>query len=155
MTIKHVLILNGPGLADPSDFNGNSYGDLNLRDIEEECLQVSQQLGLSTDFRQTEDEETLFRWIADDSKGADGLIINPVGSSRAASLNFEQCCSTIRSIAHLKIPVIEVHLENIFLPDSKIEKPIQIPEIEIGLISGLGLQGYGLAIQSLASKLKT
>jgi 3-dehydroquinate dehydratase len=51
--------------------------------------------------------------------------------------------------------VIEVHLENIFLPDSKIEKPIQIPEIEIGLISGLGLQGYGLAIQSLASKLKT
>lgn len=152
MVIKNVLVLNGPGLADPSDFNGNSYGKLILDDIEKECLAVSEQLGLCADFRQTEDEQTLFRWIAEDSEHADALIINPVDSSRAASLNFEQCCSTIRSIAHLKMPVIEVHLENIFLPGSTFEAPIQIPEIEIGLISGLGLQGYRLAIQSLANR---
>lgn len=152
MTIRNVLILNGPGLADPSDFNGNSYGTLTLQDIEKECLAVSQQQGLIADFRQTEDEETLFRWIAEDSKQVDGLIINPADSARAVSLNFELCCSTIKSIAHLKIPVIEVHLENIFLPGSQFEAPIQIPEIEIGFISGLGLQGYRLAIQSLASR---
>jgi 3-dehydroquinate dehydratase len=53
----------------------------------------------------------------------------------------------------LNIPIIEVHLENIFLTGSNISAPLKVPESDAGFIAGLGIHGYLLAIQSLATKI--
>jgi len=148
-----VLILNGPGLADLSNYDGYSYGKLTLERIREECVARCEQLGIEPDFRQTDDEDEMFRWIAKDSESFDALIINPVGYSRAASVEFEMYRSAIKMVAHLKKPVIEVHITNIFQPGAEVTKPLQVPEGEMGFICGLGLHSYLLAIRAIERRL--
>jgi len=153
MSGKTLLLLNGPGLADLSNFDGNSYGDLSLESIRTSCTTLCEELDIELDFRQTDDEDEMFRWIAKDSEAFDALIINPVGYSRAAVVEFELYRSAIRMIAHLKKPVTEVHITNIFLPGAEITKPLQVPEGEMGFVCGLGVHSYLLAIRALNRKL--
>jgi 3-dehydroquinate dehydratase-2 len=153
MTGIKLLILNGPGLGDLSDFDGKNYGGLSLEGIQKECSILCEQLGIQLDFRQTDDEIEMFNFIAKDSEAYDALIINPVGYSRAASVEFEMYHSAILTIAHLKKPVIEVHITNIFKPEAEITKPLQVPEGNMGFISGLGISGYLLAIKAVNKRL--
>ncbi|MES9899622.1 MAG: type II 3-dehydroquinate dehydratase [Sedimenticola sp.] len=155
MTDKTLLVLNGPGLAELGDHDGNTYGNLTLDLIRDECTLLCEQLGVKLDFRQTDDEEEMFRFIAKDSEDFDALIINPVGYSRAASVEFEMYRMAIKTIAHLKKPVIEVHLENIFQEGAEITKPLQAPEGEMGFICGLGINSYLLAIKAVVRRLST
>ncbi len=153
MANKKLLILNGPGLADLSDFDGNSYGNITLDRIRDECLELCERLNIRLDFRQTENEDEMFRFIAKDSENYDGLIINPIGYSRAAKIEFEMFRSAIKMIAHLKKPVIEVHITNIFSLGVEITKPLQAPEGEMGFICGLGVHSYLLAIEAIDRRL--
>ena len=111
---KSILILNGPGLADLKAYRGNWRAELTLGDIRDACSKLCSELGLTMDFRQTDDQQEMYRWIAKDSEFFDGVIINPVGHSRAMLITFELYRSAIQVIANLKKPVIEVHLTNIF-----------------------------------------
>ena len=148
-----LLLLNGPGLSDLSNYDGNSYGDLTLDFIREECAQLCGELGIELDFRQTDNEDEMFGFIAKDSDGFDALIINPVGYSRAATVEFELYRSAIRLIAHNKKPAIEVHITNIFDKEAEITRPLQVPEGEMGFICGFGVDGYLLAIQAIERRL--
>jgi 3-dehydroquinate dehydratase len=51
-------------------------------------------------------------------------------------------------------PVIEVHISNIFQQDVENTKPIQVPEGEMGFVSGLGIYSYVIAINAISKKLK-
>ena len=153
MANKSILILNGPGLADLRDFDGNTYGEMTLGTIEQQCTELCAQLALDVDFRQTDEENEMFRFIARDSEDYDGLIINPIGYSRAASVNFEMFRNAIMLIAHLKKPVIEVHITNIFLPGADITRPLHVPEGNMGFISGLGFHSYLLAIKAINQRI--
>lgn len=148
-----LLVINGPGLADLGNFDGNSYGNLTLEKIQNECAQLCEKLGATLDFRQTDDEDEMFRAIAKDSDDYDALIINPIGYSRAASVEFELYRSAIKMIAQLKKPVIEVHITNIFKQGAEITKPLQVPEGEMGFICGLGINSYLLAIKAVTKRL--
>ena len=151
---KHkILVLNGPGLADLSNFDGNSYGHITLAQIQQACLELCQQLDLEMDFRQTDDEDEMFAFIAKSSEAFDALIINPIGYSRAASVEFEMYRSAIKMIAHLNKPVIEVHITNIFSKGAEITKPLQVPEGEMGFICGLGIHSYLLGIKTVQHRL--
>lgn len=154
MTASRILTLNGPGLSDLSNYDGHSYGNnLSLELIENQCEAQCQKLGISLDFRQTDDEEKMFRWISEDHENYDGLIINPVGYSRAASVEFEMYRTAIKLIAHLKKPVIEVHMSNIFKPGAEITKPLHVPDGEMGFVSGMGIHSYLIAIRSIHKRL--
>ena len=153
MTEETLLILNGPGLADLSNYDGNNYGKISLTEIETACTTLCNELGMKLDFRQTDDEEQMFQYIAKDSDNYDALIINPAGYSRAASVDFEMYHSAIKLIAHTKKPVIEVHITNIFRPDAQITRPLQVPEGEMGFICGLGISSYLLAIEAAHKRL--
>ncbi len=137
MTDKTLLVLNGPGLAELGDHDGNTYGNLTLDLIRDECTLLCEQLGVKLDFRQTDDEEEMFRFIAKDSEDFDALIINPVGYSRAASVEFEMYRMAIKTIAHLKKPVIEVHLENIFQEVLKLPSLYKLLRVRWVLYVGL------------------
>ena len=149
---KTVLIINGPGLEDLSSY-GDADGGLSLEEIREACDETCRALELSLDFRQTEDEDEMFRWIAQNSQQFDGVVINPVGYSRAESISFDLYRAATRTVAHLDMPVIEVHLSNIFRRSAEVTRPLHEPEGGMGFICGFGKAGYILAIRAIADKL--
>ncbi len=149
-----LLILNGPGLSDLSDYDGNSYGEISLDAIRDQSSALCEELGIALDFRQTDDEDEMLRFIARDSEEFSALIINPVGYARATTVDFEMYRSAIKMIAHLKKPVIEVHIANIFQQGAEITRPLQVPEGAMGFVCGMGIGSYLLAIRSAAHRLK-
>lgn len=148
-----ILVINGPGLGDLADYDGNSYGGLTLRDIREGCERLCNELQVDLDFRQTDDQEEMFRWIAKDSENFDSLIINPIGYSRSASVELGFFRSAIQVVAHLKRPVIEVHINNIYRQSAEITQPLHEPQGDMGFICGLGLDGYLLAIKASVARI--
>lgn len=154
MADNTLLVLNGPGLAELSDLDGNSYGSLSLQEIRDACSALCEQLGIGIDFRQTDDEAEMTRWIAKDGENYDALIINPVGYSRAASVGVELFRSAIAKIAHKEKPLIEVHITNIFRDGADTIKPLQVSGSKLGFICGLGVHSYLLAIKAAAKRLQ-
>jgi 3-dehydroquinate dehydratase-2 len=148
---RKILILNGPGLADLSDYDGNTYRGLTLDEIRSECSQLCRSLRIELDFRQTEDQEEMCRWIAKDSEDCDGVIVNPVGYLRAATGSNPAYRSAIQRIALLKKPVVEVHINNIFSETAEIA-PVHEPEGHMGFICGLGVNSYLLGIRAIAHR---
>jgi len=149
---KSVLILNGPGLADLKAYRGNWSAELTLDGIRDACAELCSEFGLAMDFRQTDDQQEMYRWIAKDSESFDGVIINPVGHSRAMLMTFELYRSAIQVIANLKRPVIEVHLTNIFRQVEEVNQPLHEPQGDMGFICGFGKLSYVLAIRAIARK---
>lgn len=148
MTSNSILILNGPGLADTSE--------VDLGGIASACEAACQSLSLAVEFRQTDDREELFRWITGDASNHIGLIINPALS---ADIEPDMYQLALREIAPLNLPVIEVHLDNIFSSSAdslahKPSTPLQVPEAHTGLVCGLGTHGYVLAVRSIADQLE-
>jgi 3-dehydroquinate dehydratase-2 len=147
-----ILVLNGPGLADLSDYDGNTYKGLTLDKIRDACSVLCSELGIELDFRQTEDQDEMFRWIAKDSEAFDGVIMNPVGYSRAATVAFPVYRSAIQMIALLKKPVVEVHINNIYSQSAEITQPVHEPQGDMGFVCGLGINSYLLGIKAIARK---
>jgi len=151
---KTVLVLNGPGLADLSAYSGQWYGDITLEDLRDDCQSACDELGLGLEFRQTDDQDEMFRWIAKDSEAFDGVIINPVGHSRDMMITFELYRSAIQIIANLKRPVIEAHISNIYREIEDITQPLHEPEGDMGFICGFGKLSYVMAIRAIARQLE-
>jgi len=153
MKNKQVLIMNGPGLSDLSNFNEMGYGHLTLDIVRKKCAETCKIFGLTMDFRQTDDEAELSRFLQDDIEDFDALIINPAGYSHSSSVDFTIYSSAIKMITRQNKPVIEVHISNIFQQGGENTKPIQVPEGEVGFVSGLGIHSYDLAIRAVNKKL--
>jgi len=147
-----VLVLNGPGLGDLSDFDGNTYGGITLQDIHDACAELCRELEIGLDFRQTDDKDEMFRWITRDSEEFDGVVINPIGYSRSFSVSFPVYRSATEMIARLNKPVVEVHMNNIFRASAGITQPVYEPEGNMGFVCGLGVGSYLTAIQGLVSR---
>jgi 3-dehydroquinate dehydratase-2 len=153
MKNNKLLIMNGPGLSDLSNFNEMGYGHLTLDIVRKKCAETCKILGLKMDFRQTDDETELSRFLIEGIEDFDALIINPVGYSHASSVDYTIYSSAIKTITRQNKPVIEVHISNIFQQDVENTKPIHVPKCEVGFVSGLGIHSYDLAIRAVNKKL--
>ena len=145
--------MNGPGLSDLSNFNEMGYGHLTLDIVRKKCAETCKILGLKMDFRQTDDETELSRFLIEGIEDFDALIINPVGHSHASSVDFTIYSSAIKTITRQNKPVIEVHISNIFQQGVENTKPLYVPKCEVGFVSGLGIHSYDLAIRAVNKKL--
>jgi len=154
MNNNKLLIMNGPGLSDLSNFNEMGYGHLTLDIVRKKCAETCKIFDLKMDFRQTDDETELSRFLIEGIEDFDALIINPVGHSHAPSIDFAIYSSAIKMITQQNKPVIEVHISNIFQQGSENTKPIQVPEGEVGFVSGLGIHSYDLTIRAVNKKLR-
>ena len=137
-----VFILNGPnlnllGVRDPS-----IYGRDTLGDIEERCTARAASLDLEIDFRQTNHEGQLVDWIQEARESADGIILN-AGAYTHTSV------AALDALAAAGLPVIEVHLSNIFRRES-FRHHSYVSLAATGVICGLGAQGYELALDAMA-----
>jgi 3-dehydroquinate dehydratase II len=138
-----VFIINGPnlnllGVRDPS-----IYGRDTLGDIEERCTARAAALGLEIDFRQSNHEGQLVDWIQEARESADGIILN-AGALTHTSV------ALLDALSAAELPVIEVHLSNIFRRES-FRHHSYVSLAANGVICGLGAQGYELALDAIAS----
>ena len=150
---KKLLIINGPGLSDLSNFNEFGHDNLTLEKVQKKCLETCDSLGISVDFCQTDDQAELSNYLLKASKEFDALIINPAAYSNAASLDPDLYASNIEAMVNQKKPVIEVHIANIFQKGVNINSPIKASEGNVGFVSGFGIHSYDLAIRAVNKQL--
>lgn len=149
MANNHILILNGPGLADLTD----AADAMTLAGIEKACAALCGELQLTLDCRQSDDQAQIADWIANDGPDAGALLLNPASAARAAATDPEPYCAALGSVAAHDTAICEVHLTNIFQGAATHTGPLHVPGIQMGLICGLGVQGYLLAIEALQRQL--
>ncbi len=117
------------------------YGHETLADIEAACRARAKALGLSLTFRQSNDEGELVTWIQQAHGSQDALIINAGAFSHTS-------VALLDAVSLLDIPVIELHLSNIFARE-EFRHRSYISAAADGLICGFGAQGYELALEAV------
>ena len=138
---KTITILNGPNLNMLGQREPEIYGATTLADIEALCTHAAQQLGMTIDFKQTNHEGELVEWVQQ-ANATTGLIIN-AGAYTHTSVALHDALKTLR------IPIIEVHLSNIFAREP-FRHHSYISPLAKGVICGFGAKGYVLAIEAIA-----
>jgi 3-dehydroquinate dehydratase-2 len=138
-----VFILNGPNLNLLGVREPSIYGRDTLGDVEERCTARAAALGLEIDFRQSNHEGQLVDWIQEARESADGIILN-AGALTHTSV------ALLDALSAADLPVIEVHLSNIFRRES-FRHHSYVSLAANGVICGLGVQGYELALDAIVS----
>ena len=141
-----IIIVNGPNLNLLGEREQSQYGSVTFKELKENCLQKSKEIGIELEFTQSNIEGELVNLIQDARKKYDGMIINAAG--------FTHTSVAIRDALDLfKKPIIELHISNIYKREEFRHKSL-ISDIATGGIFGLGVEGYILAIISIEKILK-
>ncbi|MEK9673134.1 MAG: type II 3-dehydroquinate dehydratase [Rhodospirillaceae bacterium] len=144
---QSILVLNGPNLNLLGTREPDIYGRETLQTIEHACRARAQELGFTAEFRQSNDEGVLVTWIQEAPKSHAGLIIN-AGAYTHTSV------ALLDALSAIDLPIIEVHLSNIHRRE-EFRHHSYVSKAADGMICGLGGQGYELALEALAKRLKT
>ncbi|MGB0416188.1 MAG: type II 3-dehydroquinate dehydratase [Coraliomargarita sp.] len=142
--MKRIVIINGPNLDRLGLREPDIYGDQTLTDLENLMTEEAARLGVEVQFYQSNHEGFIIDEINNEFADGNvfGLIINP-GALTHTSLALRDC------LAGSDLPVIEVHISNIYKRE-KIRQHSMTAEVCIGVISGLGFNGYVAALRHLA-----
>ena len=143
---SNIILINGPNLNLLGEREQSQYGTVNYEDLKTKCVKHSNDLGINTDFMQSNLEGEIVTMIQEARKKYDGLIINAAG--------FTHTSVAIRdALSIFKKPVIELHISNIYKREEFRQKSL-ISGVVTGLICGLGTNGYILAINAMQELLK-
>lgn len=143
MELPLVYVLNGPNLNMLGMRQPNVYGHATLDDVEQICIQNAEQLEIAIDFRQSNDEGEVVSWIQECRGKAKGIIINAGAYSHTS-------IAILDALLAVDLPVIEVHISNIYRRES-FRHHSYVSHAATGIICGLGIQGYALALAALAN----
>ncbi len=141
-----ILILNGPNLNLLGTREPATYGHETLADISKLCADTAAEQGLAIEFRQTNHEGEVLAWIHAARGRCAGILINPAAWTHTSV--------AIRdALVASELPVIEVHLSNVHKREPFRHHSF-VSSIAVGVICGLGSQGYRLGLQYFAQSLK-
>jgi 3-dehydroquinate dehydratase II len=141
---KTIYVLNGPNLNLLGTREPAHYGRASLKDVEKLCRAAAKDHKLEVEFRQSNHEGQLIDWIHEaGAKKAAGLLINPGGLTHTS-------VSLRDAIAAVELPVIEVHISNIFARE-RFRHFSHVAPVAKASLCGFGIQGYALAINGLAA----
>ena len=133
-----IIIINGPNINLLGEREQSQYGSITFKELKENCINKSKELGLVIEFSQSNVEGELVNLIQDSIKKFDGIIINAAA--------FTHTSVAIRdALSVFKKPIIELHISNIYKREEFRQKSL-ISDIATGGIFGLGADGYILAI---------
>ena len=137
-----IHVLNGPNLNLLGEREPSVYGHATLADVEALCRAETGARELV--FRQTNAEHEMVGWIQAARRGAAGIVINPAAFSYAgyAVLDALKLCDC---------PIVEVHISNIHRREADWRSKSIITQGVTGTISGLGVNGYALAVRHIVS----
>ena len=141
-----IIIVNGPNINLLGEREQSQYGSVTFDKLKEDCLAKSKELGLSTEFVQSNVEWELVDIIQNAREKYDGMIINAAA--------FTHTSIAIRDALEIfKKPIIEVHISNIYKREEFRKKSL-ISDVVTGGIFGLNANGYILAIISMQKLIK-
>ena len=141
MSAMTILVLNGPNLSRLGKREPEVYGRQTLADINRELAESFPEI--SFEFFQTEHEGSLLEKLfqSEDQGGYQGVVLN-AGALTHYSIALRDAISAIT------IPVVEVHLSNIYAREEFRRKSV-ISEVCVGVISGFGAKSYHLGVRAL------
>src|SRR5215471_379620 len=140
--MRTVLVLNGPNLARLGSREPDFYGTATLDELRERCAATAAELGLATDFRQTDDESELIGWVHEAVDGRLPIVLNP-----AAFTHYSYALRD--ALAMRTAPLVEVHLSNPAAREAFRHTSV-LAAVANGTIAGFGLMSYRLALQAIA-----
>ena len=139
---KPIYVLSGPNLNLLGSREPHIYGTTTLDDVRGLCEARAAALGFEIVFRQTNHEGQLVDWIHEARDAADGIILN-AGALTHTSI------AVLDALNAADLPVIEVHLSNIFRRE-RFRHHSYVSLAANGGIFGLGPHGYELALEAIA-----
>lgn len=139
--MARLLLVNGPNLNLLGTREPAVYGTLTLDDISRQCEELANTLGHELlCFQSNAEHELVNRIHTARPEGIVFIIFNP-GAYTHTSIALRD------ALLGIGIPFIEVHLSNIFARES-FRHHSYLSDVAVGIISGLGAQGYELALQA-------
>jgi 3-dehydroquinate dehydratase-2 len=139
-----ILVINGPNLNMLGERDKTIYGDKTLPEIETMLKKLGKRLGAEVTTFQSNSEGELINFLQANASKSDGLIINP-GAFSHYSLALRD------ALADIAVPIIEVHLSNIYAREDWRAKSVIAP-VAKGQITGLGWRGYLAALNTIVSE---
>ena len=143
---KKIIIINGPNLNLLGEREKSQYGRETLSTIKKKCMDLGKKLKLQIKFVQSNIEGELVTQIQRSRKKYDGLIINAGGYTHTS-------VSILDALLTLKIPIIELHISNIYSREVFRQKSL-ISRAANGIICGFGTKGYIMSINALNKLIK-
>lgn len=143
---KSILVLHGPNLNLLGTREPEHYGKDTLEGINQRLLEQAKKADVQLEAFQSNAEAELIGKIQSlAAKSVDFIIINPAAFTHTSVAMRD-------ALAAVKIPFIEVHLSNVYAREA-FRHHSYFTDIAVGVISGLGAQGYSLALDYAITKL--
>jgi 3-dehydroquinate dehydratase-2 len=138
-----VLVLNGPNLGRLGTREPTVYGSTTYDDLVRLCQATGRELGIEVEVRQTDHEGEMIGWLHEAADQSSPVVLN-AGAWTHYSIAVRDAC------AQLDAPLIEVHISNVHKREEFRHHSV-LSAVATGVIAGLGVQGYPLALRWLAT----
>jgi 3-dehydroquinate dehydratase-2 len=142
---RQVLVLNGPNLGRLGVREPDVYGATTYAELEALCVGGGSELGLDVEVRQTEHEGELLEWLHGAADAGTPVVLN-AGALTHTSVALGDACAMLTG------PLVEVHISNVHKREEYRHRSY-VSAHASGVIVGLGVEGYVLALSWLSSRL--
>lgn len=141
-----IAVINGPNLNLLGQREPTIYGATTLAELEQQLRERAAALGVSVEWTQSNHEGALVDLVQGLRGRVDGAIVN-LGAYTHTSLALRD------AFLAAPVPFIEVHLSNLYKREAARHHSLTA-DLAIGMVSGLGVRGYLLALEALAGILR-
>jgi len=143
---KKILIINGPNLNLLGEREKSQYGEVTLDQIESSTKEFAKLKNIEVKFYQSNIEGEIVEQIQKAKNTFDGIVINAAGYTHTS-------VSILDALLAIKLPVIEVHISNIYSREEFRQKSL-ISKAAKGIICGFGGYGYIMALDGIINIIK-
>ena len=139
-----IQVLNGANLGRLGTREPEVYGTTTHAELVQLVEAAAGELGLDVVVRQTDSEAEMLAWVFEATDAGDAVVVNPGGWSHTSVVLRD-------ALAGLTAPLVEVHLTNIHARE-EFRHHSYVSAVADGVIAGLGVTGYELALRYLAAR---
>jgi 3-dehydroquinate dehydratase II len=139
-----VQVLNGPNLGRLGTREPEKYGTTTYAELVELLETTGRELGLQVQVRQTDDEAEMLRWVHAAADAGEAVVLNPAAWSHTS-------IALRDALSMLTAPLVEVHISNIHARE-EFRHHSYVSGVATGVIAGLGIQGYVVALRWLSEQ---
>ncbi|GAB3701059.1 type II 3-dehydroquinate dehydratase [Mariniluteicoccus flavus] len=142
--MTRVLVLNGPNLGRLGKRQPEVYGATTHAELGARLVEVGADLGLEVEVRQTDAEHELIAWLHEAADGSVPVVLNPAAWTHTS-------VAVADAVAQRTADLIEVHISNVHARE-EFRRHSFVTPYATGVVAGLGLVGYELALRAIAGR---